>query len=475
MSKQKIKFKRIQNKLLKSGINISRVNNNVLSISSVNNIGLTSKIMLPDTFEIEEKAISQLLQFSNVSHYSGKRVKCSCATPDFHTGTNIPVGSVVLCDKDMVIPQAIGTDINCGMRLHTLNINYDEFLSKKDIWINLLKGDLLESSRNIPTTKISMQAMFENGLSDFFTSINKNNSIGLFKDIDLTQSLKEAELAYSFKGNIKYAPESLVNFDRDFIRDSCLGTIGKGNHFVELQIVSEILDKQKAYEHGIIKNQLVVMIHSGSRDVGHYIGQRWMDIAKHKWPNNLKYPEGNIFSLVNKDAEEYITAMNTASNYANLNRAMIAEMIRQRTRQVFNNHLEIKLIVDIPHNIISQEKIGNVHRKGATPAYEGQLLLIPGSMGDDSYLLNGLGNDNWLQSASHGAGRNFSRNEMSFKHKLKTNSELDSIECITLREERKIEEAPSAYKKIGPVIQSQIEEKTVSPIAKFSPILTFKA
>ncbi len=97
-------------------------------------------------------------------------------------------------------------------------------------------------------------------------------------------------------------------------------------------------------------------------------------------------------------------------------------------------------------------------------------------MGHDSYLLNGLGNENWLSSASHGAGRSISRNEISFKAKKdKSFLGLDKVECITLKEERLIEEAPAAYKEIGPVIQSQVEEKTVSVIAKFSPILTFKA
>ena len=167
--------------------------------------------------------------------------------------------------------------------------------------------------------------------------------------------------------------------------------------------------------------------------------------------------------------------MHSAAHYATANRAIIAEVIRQRIKEVTkidNNHL----VTDVPHNIILKEKIGNVHRKGATPAYEGQLLLIPGSMGHDSYLLSGLGNDKWIQSASHGAGRNFSRNTISFKGKKDYSLlGLDGIECITLKEERKIEEAPAAYKDIGEVIRSQVDEKIVDPVAVFAPLLTFKA
>lgn len=109
----KIKFKRIQNKLHKQGLNIDRVSQNILSVKSLNTYGLESKILLPENFEIEEKAIKQLMDFASIEHPDGGHVKCSCATPDFHTGTTVPVRSVVVTDKSMVIPQAIGTDINC--------------------------------------------------------------------------------------------------------------------------------------------------------------------------------------------------------------------------------------------------------------------------------------------------------------------------------------------------------------------------
>ena len=134
------------------------------------------------------------------------------------------------------------------------------------------------------------------------------------------------------------------------------------------------------------------------------------------------------------------------------------------------------LVCDVPHNIVLKEEVGNVHRKGATPAHENQALLIPGSMGDDSYLLYGLGNADWVSSASHGAGRSVSRTEMTWKAKQNnTLSPSREFECITLKEERLIEEAPSAYKPIGPVIQSQVQEGMVKPIARMRPILTFKA
>jgi tRNA-splicing ligase RtcB len=125
------------------------------------------------------------------------------------------------------------------------------------------------------------------------------------------------------------------------------------------------------------------------------------------------------------------------------------------------------------HNIILKEKFGNVHRKGATPAYENQLLLIPGSMGHESFLLSGLGNEKWINSASHGAGRKYSRGEIRFKNKNLI--DLNKIECITLKEERKIEESPNAYKEIGDVIKCQVEENIADVVAVFSPLTTFKS
>lgn len=474
----KTPFKRVQHRLQKIGIHINQEGPNILSVQSLNKEGMESKILLPESFKIEEKAVQQLVSFSNVYHPSGGHIKCACATPDFHTGSPVPVGSVLVSSHDMVIPQAIGTDINCGMRLHKLDLTYEQLLAKKDILVNKLKGDLLEGTRNIPVTPLAMKSLFENGVGEFFDVMKNSKKEGLFSTMNYNQIYKELDKLHSSafeKGNSTYAPEALQNMSRELIRDPSLGTLGGGNHFCEIQVITEIVDKKKAYEYGLKVGNVVVMIHTGSRDVGFYVGKNWMDKAKVAWPQGLKHPENKIYPIVGDLAIQYLEAMHSASHYATLNRALIAEIFRQRVKEVFGD-IDCPLVVDVPHNIVLKEKVGNVHRKGATPAHEGQDLLIPGSMGHDSYLLTGLGNENWVSSASHGAGRNISRNEISFRAKKdKSILGLENIECITLKEERRIEEAPGAYKEIGPVINSQVEEKIISVIAKFSPILTFKA
>lgn len=470
----KIQLNKVYPHLLKSGINIQRTNKNIISLTGNEN-DLPVDILLPENFELEKEAVYQLLDFANTKTGSGRKMKCACATPDFHKGSTIPVGSVIVSDKDIVIPSAIGTDINCGMRLHHTGLMLDEFLPRKKEVLSLLKGDLLEGTRDLPTHKQAMQAMFSDGLAGFWSEMQKNPR-GMFEHLNYEKVYQELDRLHESafnSGHTKYAPENLMN--RDWMRDPSLGTIGSGNHFIEIQVVKEIVDRKKAYELGIKVGHVMVMIHSGSRDVGFYVGGQWMDKAKDVFPKNIKHPANKAFALEGELASEYLMAMTTAAHYATTNRALLAEIVRQRFSEVFGQE-DNRLIVDVPHNIVLQEDLGNVHRKGATPAYENQMLLIPGSMGHDSYLLNGLGNEKWLKSASHGAGRSISRNKMTFKGKKDANFlGLDGIECITLKEERKIEEAPAAYKEIGEVIQSQVEEKTVEIIAVVSPLTTFKA
>src|SRR6185436_13910420 len=110
--------------------------------------------------------------------------------------------------------------------------------------------------------------------------------------------------------------------------DPCLGTAGSGNHFIELQVVDAVLDRHLAYQEGLRKGEIVVMIHSGSRDVGFYVGQRWMDRAKHEWPKGIKHPSSGLYGLTGPLAEEYLLAMGVAARYAWLNRVVLAEMVR---------------------------------------------------------------------------------------------------------------------------------------------------
>ncbi len=218
----------------------------------------------------------------------------------------------------------------------------------------------------------------------------------------------------------------------------------------------------------------MVMIHSGSRDVGFYVGRSWMDRAKAQWPKGQKHPDSGLYGLEGALADEYLEAMGMAARYAWANRVVLAELVRKELEVVVGSSGS-RLVVDVPHNVVMTEGGLNVHRKGATPAHEGDFALIPGSMGDASYLVTGLGAEEWLRSCSHGAGRRMRRQAIRAQRPSLVDDPGQTWRCVTLRQERLIEEAPHAYKPIGPVIDSQESAGLIRPAVKLRPWLTFKA
>jgi tRNA-splicing ligase RtcB len=433
-----------------------------------------AELVLPPEFPLESKALHQLMDFAGVSHPAGGRVCQVCATPDFHAGHLVPVGAVVATTTDLVVPQAIGTDINCGMRLHVTDLDVDGFAVGKEALVERLRGDLLLGTRDLPMTPGSMSAMFDEGSLGWLEAVARRPGGALARS-DFRQLWGELPRVYdsgSLPGAVRHAPEELVDPARDWLRDPGLATLGSGNHFLELQVVDEILDPHLAFEWGVRRGQVAFMIHTGSRGVGRHVGNAWIDKARRRWPVGVRHPEAGIFGLHGDDAIEYVTAVHTAANYAFVNRLLLAELVRLRMREVYRADLEAPLVFDVPHNIVLREGDRFVHRKGATPAHAGQPVLIPGSMGHSSYLAVGRGCPLTLSSCSHGAGRALSRFEVG--RRGPTDLGLEGVECITLKAERLIEEAPAAYKPITPVVDIQVRAGIVGRVARLRPLLTFK-
>jgi tRNA-splicing ligase RtcB (3'-phosphate/5'-hydroxy nucleic acid ligase) len=440
-----------------------------------------AEVLLPEGFPVEAKALKQLANLANVRHPAGGCVCRACATPDFHPGDGgVAIGSVVET-AEQIIPVAVGSDINCGMRLHVADLGIEEFLKRRDRFVELMKGDYFFGTRDVTMTAKTSRNLFQHGIPGFLDAM-LDKPTGSVTKSNLDQLATEIDRVYfsgSMPGNAKWAPEELVPED-GLIRDGGLATIGSGNHFVEVQMVEKVEDKATAFPWGVREGQLAFMIHSGSRNVGKYIGGMWRDFAQSAWPKNLPFPESRLFPLsVNANPDlvtQYLQAEATAANYAFVNRLLLAELLRLRLREVYGD-IEAPLVYDLPHNITLPEGAGWVIRKGATPAHAGQPVIIPGSMGAASFLLVGKGNPAFLASASHGAGRLKSRFELSRDGADKSESVLGltGVDCITLREERRIEEAPAAYKPIQPVIDAQVAAKIVSVVARLKPILTFKA
>ncbi len=442
----------------------------------------TAEVLLPPDFPIEGKAFQQLAQLTTLAHPGGGKVTRTFATPDFHPGdTGVAIGSVVET-QGMVVPAAVGSDINCGMRLHVVDLSVEDFLAQRDRFVELMRGDYFFGTRDVTMTAATSHAMFDLGIPGWLEQMAKQ-PIGSTAKSDFTQLWQEVDRVQflgSMAGNSRWAPEELVPA-AGLIRDGDLGTIGGGNHFVEIQEVVEIRNPQRAYESNVKVGQLAIAIHSGSRTVGKYIGGMWRDRAKAAWLKGYPFPNSSLFPLSHTTdpnlVAEYLEAEATAANYAFVNRLILAELLRLRLRQVYGD-LAAPLVCDIPHNLTFPTPDGWIVRKGACAAAQGQLLITPGSMGTPSYLLAGLGNDRYLNSAAHGAGRSISRFNLTRAGAKYTAADLGltaGVDCITLRPERRIEEAPAAYKSIDRVVDTQVAAGMVEVIAKMRPILTFKA
>lgn len=460
-------FPRLQAALQRQGIHVERQN----GVYQLRNEHAQAAVLLPESLPLEEKAVQQLLAFAAVRSPDSHHAVCqACATPDFHPGAIAPVGSIVACDHDFVIPAAIGTDINCGMRLLTTGLTQSALEAHRPELLRRLTRVLLENGRDLPLQSSAFRALFDAGAGAFIDSLP---SQGMWSAVDRDRLHVEAERCIglsSFASAASHAPPVLTG-SREWLRDPGFGTMGSGNHFIELQVVAEVFDRHAAYEAGLVQGQVVVMIHSGSRDVGFYVGQRWMDRARAEWPKGLRHPASGLYGLHGPLAGEYLQAMGAAARYAWANRMALAELVRKEMAELIGG-MNSKLVVDVPHNVVLQEQGMNIHRKGATPARSGDLALIPGSMGDASFVATGLGNPDWLWSCSHGAGRSVRRQQM---RRTRQEQNAGTWHCVTLREERRLEEAPHAYKPIGPVVQAQEEAGLIQAAVRLQPWVTFKA
>lgn len=436
-----------------------------------------AEVLLPPDLPVEGKAFRQLANLAALKHPHGGAVLRVRATPDFHPGdSGVAIGSVVHT-RGLVVPAAVGTDINCGMRLHVADLGVERFLSLRDAFVERMKGHYFFGTRDVAMGSRAAEALLRDGIPGWLLEMMER-PLGCAAKADLAQLDREStriHLGGSLEGDPAWAPSGLVK--PGVVRDAGLATIGGGNHFVEVQRVEAVMDRSQAWEWGVREGQLAFMIHSGSRDVGKHVGMAWLDRARAAWPAGAPFPESGILPLADPAlVAEYLRAEATAANYAFLNRLLLAELLRLTLRELFGD-VEAPLVYDVPHNLTLPYEGGWLARKGACPAETGQPVIIPGSMGAPSYLMAGCGDAAALASASHGAGRARSRFSMARGGADRRDEALGltGVDCITLREERRVEEAPAAYKPIGPVVACQVAAGIVREVARLAPLLTFKA
>lgn len=425
-------------------------------------------------------------------------------TPDFHKASGIPVGTV-LQTRGVLVPQAIGNDINCGMRLHTTSLKAEQIREKLPVLVSRLRSMFFEAGRNIPMNRVQRDALLRSGLLGLLDATPRSLQTGLWQEFHRQDGARDLDHTEQMGSLTAQTIPALQDFlgSREYTRDSQLGSIGGGNHFVELQRVKAILDPQRAHAWGLKTDQVVLMVHSGSVSVGYSCASFVREQVEQAHPRGLKRPANGLHVLPTSEAHQHTVeqvwdALHNAGNFAFANRMMLALMVKSVLVQA-GLDTDFPLLYDSPHNLIWQEGDTLLHRKGATPArgfaemqhtpfaFTGEPVLVPGSMGSSSFLLAGLGNPEALQSASHGAGRVLSRGQAmqqedsGFQHFLDSHTVVTPLDfsrarADIAREKRKAlqQERPEAYKNIQAIIGTLQGAQMALPVAELEPLLTIK-
>jgi tRNA-splicing ligase RtcB (3'-phosphate/5'-hydroxy nucleic acid ligase) len=488
--------------------------------------GIDAVLFANEQVPVESAAVTELLemldlhqtveQFADSSPDSFDQppaIRQVAVTPDFHKARGIPVGTV-LATQGFVVPQAIGNDVNCGMRLHLTSLCADEITDKVEHLDTAFRHLFFEGGRNIPMSRTQREALFKNGLTGLLDATPRTFTEGLWSlvhELDIERDLDRVDRRGSLKAEQAYGLNDFMGPSNRLSRDSQIGSIGGGNHFVEIQKVEKVLDGATAHAWGLKPGMVTVMVHTGSLSIGHLSGSLYRDVVRELYPNTLTHPDNGIFVLPESEryreqASRFWDSVHNAANFAFANRMFLAVMALAGLRRVCGD-VDFSLLYDAPHNFLWREVVDGeevfIHRKGACPArgfeamagtpfaYYGEPVLVPGSMGASSFVLAGLGNPESLYSASHGAGRSLSRGEALKGHDEEFKRFLERFRVVTpvdlrrqdvkLRRdivEKKLEdikqEAPFAYKGIGPVIQTLTDAGIARPVAELMPLMTIK-
>ncbi|PDT02292.1 RNA-splicing ligase RtcB [Rhizobium chutanense] len=419
-------------------------------------------------------------------------------TPDFHPGKPVPVG-VVADVEGAVLPHMIGSDIGCGMRMVVLDNVAAEQLATP-LLDRHLRHIFFQGGRDIALTGMDRHAILREGLPGLLGSLQQK-SIGLLSKLDLSRAWADLE---RHSDNGVFACE---NVDADFAdyagiddahrRDAILGTIGGGNHFVELGFIDHIADGTFARAAGLKPGSVVLVVHSGSLDFGQRVGTVTGDRLK----SDCK--PGEDWRVLSRETQpdlykRYMNGHANAVNAAFANRFFIGLAAIEAVARALGQEVEHHLVYDAPHNTVWES--GNVvrHRKGACPArgvgtlaaspYEwfGEPVILPGSMGDGTWLLAGCGSTDFLESAAHGAGRKLSRQEARSQRDIANalrvigpvdpqSPSLQGRQDILAEIHARLkEEAPAAYKPIDSVAEPMVDAGMVTKVAKITPLVTVK-
>jgi tRNA-splicing ligase RtcB len=432
-----------------------------------------------------------LKQVANVATLPGL-VGRSLAMPDAHQGYGFAIGGVAAADLDSGIVSAggVGFDINCGVRLLASDFTLGKVQPSIDELLNQMFRDIPCGTGKSGIIDLSFEQLDEVLSHGAHWAVE--NGYGMPDDLEHIEE----------RGKVAHAdPKEVSKRAKQRGRDQ-LGTLGSGNHFVEVQYVTEVFDEEAAKTFGLRLNQIVVMIHSGSRGLGHQVCTDYLEIMQEAMPKyGIKVVDRQLacVPIKSKEGQSYLKAMAAAANFAFANRQLMSHWARQAFERVLGSG-NLRLVYDVAHNIAKEEEhcVGGehlrvlVHRKGATRAFPkhhpqiprdyfeiGQPVLIPGSMGTCSYVLVGTERAmaETFGSTCHGAGRAMSR------HAAKKDTSAEQLihqlkeKGIHVRGASKsglTEEKPEAYKNVSAVVDVMHNAGIAHKVAKMVPIGVIK-
>ena len=436
---------------------------------------------------MDEKVLEQIMNVASLPGLAGHAM----TMPDAHWGYGFPIGGVAAFDADkggIISAGGVGFDISCGIRCLRTDLALEDILPRMksiadSLYRNIPAG--VGEEGNIRLTIPELEAIMHRGAG---WAVEKG-----YGDIGELDYVEE-------KGCIGGAAPEEVSLHAKNRQLGEMGTLGSGNHYLEIQSVEEIYDGEAARAYGLEKGRILVSIHCGSRGLGHQIGTDYLiSLAKAANRLGLRLPDRELACapIHSTEGQQYIGAMNAAINIALANRQILAHLARETLARIFP-HAEIDTLFDVSHNtckierhvVEGRERTLHVHRKGATRAFPpghpdiparyrsvGQPVIIGGSMGTGSYILAGNSGNPAFASASHGAGRAMSRKQASRRWNGRVLIDELGGKGILIRTRSMrgaAEEAPGAYKDVDRVATDTECANLARRVARLSPRVCVK-
>jgi tRNA-splicing ligase RtcB len=424
-------------------------------------------------------------------------VKYALAMPDVHQGYGFPIGGVVATrtSDGIISPGGVGYDINCGVRVLASDLLYEEAVQHLDTLISALYA-------NCPSGVGKGGSVIDIHKKDFDKVLHEGSRWAL----DAGYAYEEDVARTEERGQMRAADASQASQRAHERGLDQVGTLGAGNHFLEVDLIEEVFDEEAAAAMGLVRGNIALQIHCGSRGFGHQVCDDYVrSFQKAVQDYNIQLPDRQLVCVPfqSPEGQAYFAAMSAAANFAFANRQVLTYLARRSFEQVFAGivrHWNLHQVYDVAHNIAkveAHEVDGRpvevvVHRKGATRAFGpgqeelppeyrdiGQPVLVPGSMGTSSWILVGTnaGMEQTFGSTCHGAGRMMSRK--------KAKSTIRGTELREKLERRGIsvragsmsglaEEAPEAYKDVDDVVQVVHGAGIATKVARLTPLAVMK-